>query len=115
MLSTLRGLVVAQNVRTFGVPATVTRPAPDDTPIETSGAIWVTPVTEEQPSGVAFSRRERRRVLALLTSEVPTVPRGTVIEAPDERDGDTQRWVVQSVEIAEAEHVRVVVVPADEP
>jgi hypothetical protein len=111
-LSTLRALVVAQNIRTFGVPATVTRPAPDDAPIEASGAIWVTPVTEEQPSGVTFGRRERRRVLSLLTSEVPTIPRGTVIEAPDERDGTTQRWIVQAVDVIEAEHTRVVVVPA---
>jgi len=96
----------------FGVPATVTRPAPDHEPIETS-VIWVTPITDDVPGGMEFQRKERRRVLVLDRNAVPTVPRGTVIVAA-ERLGEVERtWRVDGLELEDADHHRVRVVTAE--
>lgn len=103
-----RAEVLAGNFAAFGVTATVTRPAPDDTPIATT-LIWLTPQTEDAPVGT-FVRREARRVVALLTSEVPTCPLGTAVVAPDETGGTARGWRVDGFVLAEAEHVRVSVV-----
>lgn len=108
--SALRALVLTSNISAFGVTATVTRPAPDDTPIETT-VLWATPATEDRPIGSSdFVRREQRRTVALLTADVPTCPKGTVIDAADERNGTVRRWRVQGIDVIEAEHVRAIVV-----
>jgi hypothetical protein len=113
-LRTLRALVFERNLSAFGVPVTVTRPAPDDTAITTTG-IWVTPSTEDVPSGAEFSRRDPRRVLALSRTAVPTCPRGTRIDAPEEQAADTVlEWRVEGLDRQEGEHVRVVVVQMPE-
>lgn len=107
----LRALVLDINLTTHGVPATVTRPFPDDTPIVTRG-IWLTWDTDAPPTGTEFQRREPRKVLALRRLDVPTVPRGTVILAP-QKGGDTvQAWRVDGTETVFADHVRVIVVAA---
>ena len=104
---TLRERVVSRSFALFGVPITVT--LPDSEPIATRG-IWLTPETEEVPFGASYQRREPKRVMALKKSDVPTVPRGTQIVAP-EKDGDEmKRWRVDSFELAEPEHHRVVLV-----
>lgn len=109
-----RAAVVARNFRTFAVDATVTRPAPDDTPIETlradgGGLLWLTPNTEEG-SSLAFNRREGRRVAGFRKVDVPTCPIGTVIEAPTEAGGVNRGWRVDGFILDEAEHMRVSVV-----
>ena len=93
----------------FGVAATVTRPAPDNTPIETTG-FWVSPLEEAQPYGTAFQRRDPRRVFVLSRIDVPTLPPGTVIEAA-EYDGDTVKtWRVDTLDRAvEPDSYRAVV------
>lgn len=107
-LGPLRALVLSINLEAHGVPVTVTRPAPDDEPIETRG-IWLTPDTNEFPIGSDFSRREPIRILALSRLVVPTVPKGTVIDAP-EKAGDTmRRWLVDGLDRREADHTRVIV------
>lgn len=96
----------------FGVPATVTRPAPDDTPIETTG-VWVPPLTVDSPSGLQTKRREPLRIFALPRADVPTVPTGTVIEAPEVLDGPVRTWRVDGFDRYEFDLTRVLVVPAD--
>lgn len=97
----------------FGVPATVTRPAPDDTPIETT-VIWSPPDTVESPGGAVFQRADQRRVLTVRRDEVPTVPRGTQVVAA-ERDGDDiQHWRVDGPMRADADLIQVIVVPDPE-
>lgn len=96
----------------FGVPATVTRPAPDDDPIATTG-VWVSPIPDDVPVGMEFQRRERRRVLALDRDAVPTVPRGTVITAPERDSEHAQTWRVDSLEQEDADHHRVRVVAVE--
>jgi hypothetical protein len=99
----------------FGVPATVMRPAPDDTPIETTG-IWISPLTAEMPSGLEFRTTElrmteRRYLLALPRADVPTIPRGTRIAAPEVLGQVDQWWRVDGVEQADSDHHRVLLVP----
>ena len=113
-LGALRALVSDVNFSAHGVPATVTRPFPDDTPIETIG-IWLTPITEDVPLGVDFQKREARHVFALQRSTVPTVPRGTIILAPEWSHGTALRWRVDGHVQREADHTRVTVVPEPEP
>lgn len=93
----------------FGVPAVVTRPAPDNTPISTTVA-WLPPLTEDVPAGVEFGRREAIRVLAIDKGDVATVPRGTTIVAPLELDGDDVTWRVEAVVRVEDDCVRVIVI-----
>lgn len=110
-LGSLRALALDLNLSAHGVDVTVTRPVPDDEPIEARG-IWLTPTTEGLPIGSELTRREPRRVLALRRADVPTVPRGTLIVAPEKAgDEDTLEWRVDGFEHYEADHVRVIVVP----
>ena len=98
----------------FGVPAMVTRPAPNDTPIETTG-VWVEVAEMEVPSGLAFQRKEPQRLLALMRAEVPTVPRGTAVLAPEILGGAVLRWRVDGLDRADADHHRVYLIPDPEP
>ena len=116
----LRGLVVASNFSAFSVPATVTRPFPDDTPIMTT-AIWCTPGNSTQvfmdsgPASFDMQRREKHRVVALMVADVQTVPRGTRIDAAESNGGPVQAWRVDGTEYADAFHRRLNVVPETEP
>lgn len=94
----------------FGVPATVTRPEPDDTPIATS-VIWESWPTEDAAGGFAVQRREPRRVLAMRLDQVPTVPRGTVIQAPEQAGAAIKRWKVDGFDRLETEIGRYIVIP----
>ena len=93
----------------LGVPATVTRPR--EVGISTR-AIWVTPVSDLLPGGADFQASRPERIIALKLNEVPTVPRGTIIDAPERGGGAVQRWEVDGRERTEADHVRVIVRPA---
>lgn len=108
-LSSLRSLVHAINFASHGVQAIVTRPYPDDAPIQTD-IIWAQPTTEALSRGFEIQRQEAREVVALSRSDVPTVPRGTIIVAPGPFGGPTGRWRVEGPERIERDHVRVVVV-----
>lgn len=106
----LRALVTSVNFSTFGVAVTIERPTLDAEPIEATG-IWLTPRTEDVPVGTEFQRRERRRVMALRATAVSSVPRGTVINAPETEGGTIRRWRVDGIDSQEPEQVRVVLVP----
>lgn len=111
-LGPLRALASDLTQSILGVPVTVTRPVPDDTPVTTTG-IWTTaPLEESRPFGTDFQRRDPRRVLALPRRTLTTVPRGTVILAPETPDGDPQTWVVDGVEQVDGDTVRVLMVPS---
>lgn len=96
----------------LSVPIEVTRPSPDDEPIETRG-IWLTLDTRDMPES-AFPRREAFRVMSLRRDEVPTAPMGTVILAPETEDGAVLGWTVDGMHSIETDHHRVIVLRAPE-
>lgn len=108
-LAPVRTLVRDVSFRALGVAATVTRPYPDDAPI-TTRVVWITSTMGDVPSGLDVQRREARRALALRRDEVPTVPRGTIILAPDPEGGAANRWRVETPLRIDTATMRVVVV-----
>jgi len=79
---------------TMGLPAVVTRPAPDSTPLDTR-AIWIAPREEPQPFGTDLARRDPRRVLCVPRTEtLPALPRGTTIACAELDGGTTKTWRV---------------------
>lgn len=89
----------------FSVDATVTRPAPLDTPIVTEG-MWLPEQTLDQPLVGDLTRTSMHRTFCLDRS-IGVVPRGTVIAAPEERGGTTRRWIVDGPQREEHDLVRV--------
>lgn len=108
-IAAIRSLALDVTFATIGVAATVTRPAPDDAPIETT-VVWNTALHEDV-GGLGLARREPRRVLAVRRSAVSTVPRGTVIVAPLMSGGDAQVWRVDGTDRLLDDVAHVVVVP----
>lgn len=105
----LRSLVLSLNQAAHGVAATVTRPAPDSTPISTTG-IWAqtAPLEDAQPYGTMLQRRDPRRVMAIPRADVPTMPIGTTVVAPETIGGTNKTWRVESLERTEGDHWRVI-------
>jgi hypothetical protein len=68
-------------------------------------------VLVDVPSSSDLQRREPRRVFSVCRSDVPTLPRGSRIDAA-ERSGDVvQAWRVDEPAGADADHVRAIVIP----
>lgn len=110
-LGPLRTLALDLTTSAFGVAATVTRPAPDNTPIVTRG-IWVTTALDEtQPYGTDFKRRDPRRVFAVSKAAVPTLPRGTTVVAPLPEGGADHTWRVDGYdpEVVQAQHRAILI------
>jgi len=82
---------VAPFLATLGVAAIVTRPAPHTTPIPTTG-IWLEDRGDPQPFGTDFHLRAPRRVLAIPRADVPELPTGTTIAAPEVKGGPVKTW-----------------------
>jgi hypothetical protein len=112
-LGSLRDLALELNLAAHGVEVLVTLEGAAG--IETRG-IWMTPISEDLPVAGEFQRREPRRVMALSRLELPSVPKGTVIQAPPKHGDNLEYWRVDGTERTEADHVRVYVIPipADE-
>jgi hypothetical protein len=101
---------MAEALAAFGLPATVTRPAPDDAPIATTG-FWTLALEESQPFGTDLRRREPRQVFVLPRSTVPTLPRGTRIAASDLEGGAVKQWMVDGLDRAvDIDHWRAILV-----
>ena len=112
-LGSLRTLAHDVSFSVHGVDATLTRPFPDEVPVTTK-AIWLGPDTDGVPAGSIFQKREARRVVALRRTDVASVPRGSLLEAPEYAGGTVQRWRVDGVHHTTPEQVRVPVVPDPE-
>ena len=98
----------------FGVPATVTRPAPDDTPITTS-VVWMSSLSEDALTGMQLQRREQKHILAVRHDQVPNLPRKTVILAPRTLGATVERWMVDGTDRQEDDLTRYLVVAAPDP
>ena len=93
----------------LGVPAVVTRPAPDDVPIETT-VVWVSPLTLEVPAGTELRRREQRHLGSFMRAEVPTLPRGTVVVAAEVKGGTELAWQVDAILQVDADEYRALLI-----
>lgn len=82
---------VAPFLAALSVPATVIRPAPHNTPIPTQ-AIWLEDRNDPQPYGTDFHLRAPRRVLAIPRADVPELPAGSTIAAPEVSGGPVKTW-----------------------
>lgn len=90
---------MAPFLEAFGVSIVVTRPAPDDIPIETTGIWMVLPLDEARPVGTDFQRRDPRQVLAIpRLATLPTLPRGTTLLAPEFAAGPVKGWRIEGFE-----------------
>ncbi len=94
----------------FGLPASVTLPGED--PVATT-AIWLPPVSV-MTDGVIVQTDRPQPVLALPRADVPSVPRGTVIEVAETDGGDVLSWTVEAVVGELPDEIRVIVIPAEE-
>lgn len=94
----------------MGVSATV-HTADDVTPVSITG-VWQTWLTEDALSGAQLQRREPKRVFAVRLSESAALPRGTIIEAPEDPGTSIKRWRIDGVERQDADLMRYIVVPA---
>lgn len=111
-LGSLRTLALELNLDAHGLPATVTRPAPDNAPITTSG-IWLRPEETAQPFGTERRRHDPRKILVLPKSAVVDAPRGTTIVIAEQFGEDQRSWVVEGyAPSGDVDHHRVIVTPA---
>lgn len=102
----------------FGLDATVTVEGED--PVETT-VVWIKPETPEQPVGgtdqrgynrTVATRREQKRCLVVRRDDVPAMPRGTQIVAPERYGAENKTWIVDGDAHREADHIRAYVIPA---
>jgi hypothetical protein len=105
----VRALAQDVTFEALAVAGTVTRP---NEPAIEARVLWVTPSTESLPGGGGFQRREARRGVALLKSEVASVPAGTIILAPELEGGESKRWKVEGPDVILPDQIRVIVVAA---
>lgn len=91
----LRGWALSVQFDCTGVPITVTMPAPDDTPIVTTGVWLERPLDEPRPFGRDLQQLGARKVMGIIrTTDLPSVPRGTLILAPEREGGPIKTWRV---------------------
>ena len=96
----------------FGLEGTVT--PKDGAAIEGVSVVWEPVLSEDVPGGMTAHRRESIKRLAVARTEVPLLPRGSFIEAPEVEGGTVKRWRVDAPDSIDPEwiHVIVVEVPA---
>ena len=96
----------ASALTAFGVGASITVPGGD--PVTTT-VVWSAVETVAVRVG-EHERAEARRMVSIPLADVPSVPRGTLISAP-EVNGETARsWKVDAIERIDVDHIRALVV-----
>lgn len=91
----------------FGVSGTVTLEG--EVPADVT-VVWLPPTTEDLPVGAEFDRAGLIRVLAVSRDEVPQLPVGALVVAPEFADGPLKAWRVDGYVRGDSEHHRVTVV-----
>lgn len=93
----------------FGIEGTVTRPAPNDTPLTGVSIVWAGVLMEDTPSGVTAHRREAIKGLAVAREQVPVLPKGSVIEVAEIDGGPVKTWRVDAPDRSDAQWIHVIV------
>ena len=116
----LRTMTLDMQFSVYGVPATVTPVNGDATD---AMVIWLPPLQEDLAySSQELQRREPRRILAVRTAEVPSLPRGSRIVAAEYGSSAARTWKVDGVvkagetggrERFDPLQLRVIVVPGE--
>lgn len=107
-LAPLRSMVREIQFGTFGVPAIVSVPGQ---PNVSTNIVWLTPVSDDRPTGAEFARLEVRRSMAIRRDGVPSVPLGTTIAVTEHLLTSPSLWVVDGMDAIFQDHHRVVVRP----
>lgn len=109
-LASLRSLALDVLQSVFGVEAIVT---PVDGEAVTVTGVWLTPAQTDVPMP-ELKRRDRRRVMAFRRSDVPTLPKGSTVQATELGAAAAADWRVDGFELIDTEQVRAVLVPVAE-
>lgn len=109
----LRDLALERCLWAHGVDVTVTRPAPNDTPISCR-AMWLTQTTNDRPIAAEFTRRDNRHVMVIDRLDVEELPAGTFIIAPERMGHRNFSWLVDGHEETQADQHRVILRKIDE-
>jgi hypothetical protein len=110
LLDLLTDGIFASGALPLSVPITVTRPAPNDTPVASVG-VWLLDMIPS-PEEAVFQKREVRRDMAISRTDVDVIEKGTTVNAPPRDGGVAVNWTVDSVVAIEANATRVSLVPA---
>lgn len=102
----LRLLATGVAFATMGVDATVT---PVGGVAVGTKVVWLQASDETMPVGHDLARREPRRLLAVPVSDVPDLPRGSMIVAVPAGGTVARTWKVESIDRAEADQWRAIV------
>lgn len=109
-LVSLRSLALSTLQSVFGVDVTVT--PVDGDPVSVTG-VWMTPAPTDGPLA-DLKRRDRRRVMVFRRTDVPTLQRGSLVQAAELGAADVADWRVDGFEVIDAEQIRAVLVPVTE-
>lgn len=93
----------------FGVDVIIPQ-APPTGSLLTVRAIPLSYRQENVLPGTSIAEPGQRMVLAFQRADLDALPRGTLIEAPEISGGTVYTWRVDSVELINAEEVRLIVV-----
>lgn len=113
-LGPVRQLALDAIFNAHGVPATVTRP--NEQPI-TTRVLWVPDNTgfggwgANDLTNLEILKTVGRRVMAVRISEVPSMPVGTMVTAPEAQGKDDLTWRVDEIRHLDSEMSRVLVQP----
>ena len=94
----------------FSVPAVVTLKS--ENPVTTRG-VWLSPEAVGFDVGDEYQGRAPKRIMAIAKADVPTIPRGTTIVAPEESGEATKTWEVQESALVQHDQHNVVLIEAD--
>ena len=94
----------------FSVPAVVTLKS--ENPVTTRG-VWLSPEAVGFDVGDEYQGRAPKRIMAIGKSDVPTIPRGTKIVAPEESGEATKTWEVQESARVQNDQHNIVLIEAD--
>ncbi len=94
----------------FSVSAVVT--VKFQNPVNTRG-IWLPPEFAGFDIGDEYHGRAPKRIMSISKADVPTIPRGTTIVAPEAAGEDAKTWEVEESALVQNDQHDVVLIQVD--